>query len=88
MGLDGIIAEAARITDERAELDESAKRAISHLLQEAGSPAGLAHESTSSLAYFFKKCEKHPRKTSKNVKNSIKKSLKNVKVIDKALKIH
>ena len=73
---------------EDTELEEDVKLAISYSLQEAVSPTVLAHESTSSLAYFFKKCEKHHRKTSKNVKNSIKKKPKNVKIIDKPLKIH
>ena len=53
-GHDGIIAEAARLTDERPELDESVKLEISDRLQEAVSPAGLAHESTSSPAYPLK----------------------------------
>ena len=47
---------------EDTELEEDVKLAISYSLQEAVSPTVLAHESTSSLAYFFKKCEKHPRK--------------------------
>ena len=64
-GHDAAIAEAARITDERAELDESAKRAISHLLQEAGSPAGLAHESTSSPAPLLKNVKKALKKRQK-----------------------
>ena len=41
-GHDGIIAEAAHLTDERPELDKSERLEISHLLQEAVSPAGLA----------------------------------------------
>ena len=41
-GHDAAIAEAARLTDERPELDESVKLEISHLLQEAVSPAGIA----------------------------------------------
>ena len=41
---DAAIAEAARLTDESVKLE------IYHLLQEAGSPAGLAHESPSSPA--------------------------------------
>lgn len=60
---DGI--EAARLTDERPEPDEYVKLEISHLLQEAVSPAGLDHESTSSQLVF-----------SKNVKNGIKKAQK------------
>ena len=41
-GHDGIIAEAARLTDERPEQNASVKLEISHLLQEAVSPAGIA----------------------------------------------
>ena len=40
-GLDGIIAEAARLTDERPILDESVKQEISNLLQLASTDSNL-----------------------------------------------
>ena len=64
-GHDAAIAEAARLTDERPELDESERQEISHLLQEAVSPAGFAHESTTSPAYLLKIVKKVLKKRQK-----------------------
>ena len=64
-GHDAAIAEAARLTDERPELDESVKQEISHLFAGSCIARWHSHESTSSPAYLLKNVKKTLKKRQK-----------------------
>ena len=64
-GHDGIIAEAARLTDERPELDESERLEISHLFAGSSIARWHSHESTSSPAHLLKNVKKALEKRQK-----------------------